>query len=200
MPTKTQQIVESGAFPKNARFLQFDEELRRGEDDFGYVLIGPVEAFLLKPDLFPEYKDINLDAGGLCSKYLLSLSQSGMDVFTNPTHYNSEKMVIIRHRDCVPGKVEAITALVMSRHNQGSDKYDGGVNFTPLDCKHGGCTKESANGKGGYCAAHVPKVSWPLVVLACFNLSIVALIIVFFLEMHRFTGARAVQNQQMQKQ
>ena len=150
LPTKTQQIVESGAFPKNARFLQFDKELRRDKKDVGYILIDPVK-FLLEPDLFPEYKGINLDAGGLCNKYLHSLSQYGMEVFTNPTHYNSEKMVIIRHRDCVPGEVEAITALIMHRDTSS------GVNFTRLDCKSEGCTKESV--KGGYCVVHKPTVS-----------------------------------------
>ena len=157
MPTKTHLIVENDVFPKNARFLQFDKELRRGVDDFGYILIDPVE-FLLKHDLFPEYKDTNLDAGGLCSKYLHSLSQYGMEVFTNPTYYNSEKMIIIRHANCVPGKVEAMTALVSN----------GGIkdmNFTRLDCKKEGCTKESTS--GGYCAVHVPTVSCLFVVLVC---------------------------------
>ena len=155
MPTKTQLIVESAVFPKNARFLQDDEELRRDENDFGYILIDPVE-FLLKPDLFPEYKDTNLDAGGLCSQYLHDLSRFSLDVYTNPTDYNSEKMIIIRHDACFPGNVETITALVSAA------KYNKAMNFTHLDCKKEGCKKESTN--GGYCAVHKPTVSCLFVV------------------------------------
>lgn len=186
LATKTHLIVENDVFPKNARFLQFDKELRRGVDDYGYILIDPVK-FLLKHDLFPEYKDTNLDAGELCTRYLHSLSLFGMSVFTNPTDYNSEKMIIIRHDECFPGNVEAITALVTRKDNKVS-------NFTHLDCKKEGCKKESAKGKGGYCANHVPKVSCLFVVFVVSICQCSTHCCLLLIEMHRFKGARAAHN------
>jgi hypothetical protein len=120
-------------------------------------LIGPVEAFLLNHELFPEYKDTNKPAGELCNAYLNSLVRFEVEVYTNKTHYHNEKMVIIRHRACFPGNVGAITALVAAEYNKD-------MNFRHLDCKHGECTKESTNGNGGYCDEHVPTVSWLFVV------------------------------------